>query len=127
MRMDSDFWNNIMDVASLLVPIIACIWGISLASRKGRRVIGWCILCLFIPPAILVLLSLPSLKKPEKRLDPQKDEKQHHPTDTNVTAVPAMPTEKKSDEMDCPYCWKPIKREATVCKYCNKAISQVIS
>ena len=127
MRMDSDFWNHTMDLASLLVPIIACIWGIWLARRKGRRVIGWGILCLLFPPIILALLLLPSLKESEKRLDPQKAERQHHPTDTSVTAVPAMPAEKKSDEMDCPYCWKPIKREATVCKYCNKTITQVIS
>jgi hypothetical protein len=81
----------------LIIWVVLAIVGAIVASNKGRSGAGWFFLCLLLTPVvILILLALPSLKRPEPRLAEPYEE-------TKV----------------CPECAEIVKLEARICRYCR--------
>lgn len=48
----------------LVLALIGGIAGATIASAKNRHAGFWMVLCFLVPPAILLLLLLPRLKRP---------------------------------------------------------------
>lgn len=105
----------------LLFILMGVIGGI-VASNKGRSVVLWVLLSLFIPLAFIILLFLPNLKKEQERQEllaavkagQQPDENKHvTETDTSSSSIEEL------DTKDCPQCAEAIKSAAKICRFCG--------
>lgn len=75
--------------------IVAGIIGGIVAKQKNRSVIGWVILGLLLPIAVLVLFFLP----------------------------PLAPGGEVLATKECPYCAEIIQAKAIVCKHCGRDVA----
>jgi hypothetical protein len=86
-----------------------------LAANKGRSMLGWGILSLFVGPLAWVVYILPPLQ-------------QEGQTGSAVQAMSAIPVQSLSrpvpgdtdgqDWKTCPYCAEQVRRKAIKCKHC---------
>ena len=86
---------------ALIVWVVCGIAGAMIASRKGRSVEGWAVLCFLLGPLGVVLALVAS--RDEAGLETQALE--------------------SGDSRKCPQCAEVIKAEATKCRYCGSELT----
>lgn len=93
----------------LIVGLILAYCARNMAIKKGRSYVGWFWATFFIPPAILLLMTLDDSKEKieyeQARKQKQKEQEQNL-------------------QRKCPYCAEYIKKEAKVCKHCGRDIAE---
>ncbi len=90
----------------LIVGLILAYCARNIAIKKGRSHVGWFWITFFIPPAILLLMTLDDSEEKIKEAEKQK-----------VQAI-------EKEQRKCPYCAEYIKKEAKVCKHCGRDIAE---
>lgn len=104
-----------MAVIWLLTWGVLCVAVGSWANGKGRNGFLAFLLALILSP--LVGFIVVACLKDKKR---EAIEAQRH-AELVAVAKPAAP----ADVRPCPFCAEPIRRAATVCRFCNREVSPV--